>query len=81
MTADIFREEIRKILKTETDKGSKYVDITSGDLHRKVGGYPGKNHSMPTCCDVMKSLMKSKDEVLQSPPKGKGATLTIRYYL
>lgn len=81
MTTDIFREEILKILKHETDKGSRYVDITSGDLHRKIGGYPGKNHNMPGCCIVMRDLMKESDEVLYSPPKGKGATLTIRYYL
>lgn len=57
-----------------------YVDINSGDIHRAVGGYPGKNHHMPTCCDVMYKLMKGTDEVVSSPPSGKGASLTIRYY-
>jgi hypothetical protein len=42
--------------------GVRHIDINSGDLHRKLGGYPG-------------------DEVLAAPPKGKGATLTIRYVL
>ncbi|MBO4698645.1 hypothetical protein J5690_03425 [bacterium] len=59
-----------------------YVDLTSGDVHRAVGGYPAKNgnHRMPVCCDVMSRAMRGDDEVLFEPPKGKGATLTIRYY-
>lgn len=81
MTSEIFMEEISKLIKNAREAGLDYLDITSGDLHRKVGGYPGRNHSMPTCCNVMRSLMKPNDEVLQSPLKGKGATLTIRYYL
>lgn len=81
MMAEVFREELEGMLKKAKEIGLKYVDIKSGDLHRKVGGYPGKNHRMPTCCAVMISLMKEDDEILQSPPKGKGATLNIRYYL
>lgn len=81
MTKEVFIEEIEDILKDGRAKGHKYVDITSGDVHRRIGGYPGRNHSMPTCCDAMKSLMKPNDKILQSPPKGKGATLTIRYFL
>lgn len=57
-----------------------YVDLNSGDIHRKVGGYPGRNHQMPTCCGVMYQLMKGSDEVISSPPSGKGASVTIRYY-
>lgn len=69
------------MLKVAKEIGLKYIDITSGDLHRKIGGYPGKNHNMPSCCNVMKSLMKEDDEILYAPPSGKGATLTIRYFL
>lgn len=57
------------------------LNIISGDVHRKVGGYPSKNHSMPLCCNVMYSMKKVEDVVLHSSPKGKGATLKIRYYL
>ena len=58
------------------------VDLTSGDVHRVVGGYPAEkgNHRMPVCCDVMYEAMRGDDEVLSRPPKGKGATLKIRYY-
>ncbi|MBS7621296.1 hypothetical protein KEJ32_04210, partial [Candidatus Bathyarchaeota archaeon] len=34
-------------------KGEKYVIVRAGDLHRKVGGYPGSNHRMPICCHVL----------------------------
>ncbi|MCX6064101.1 MAG: HNH endonuclease [Caldiserica bacterium] len=57
------------------------VDVTSGDLHRRVGGYPGRNHAMPVCCSVMRQAMQSGDVIIAEPPKGNGATLTIRYRL
>jgi len=59
-----------------------FIDLTSGDIHREVGGYPaadGKHH-MPCCCEAMYSMMKGNDEVISAPPSGKGATVTIRYY-
>jgi hypothetical protein len=33
--------------------GKATVEINAGDLHRRVGGYPGQNHRMPMCCVVM----------------------------
>lgn len=81
MTAEIFMEELNQMMKNAKEAGYKHIDITSRDLHTKVGGYPGRDHRMPTCCNVMRSLMKAGDKILQAPPKGDGATLTIRYYL
>jgi 5-methylcytosine-specific restriction protein A len=46
-----------------------------------VGGYPGENHRMPVCCEVMRSTMAPGDQVVETPPSGKGAALTIRYRL
>lgn len=63
------------------EQGLSYIELVSGDIHRKVGGYPSRNHQMPICCDAMYSLMKPGDEVLYAPQKGKGATLKIRYNL
>lgn len=59
-----------------------YVDLTSGDVHSAVGGYPAKNgnHRMPVCCDVMYEAMRGDDEVLSAPPSRHGATVKIRYY-
>lgn len=79
--AEVFREELTKILLDAKDQNKEYIDVISGDLHRKVGGYPSKDHKMPTCCAVMKSMMNLKDEIIYQPPKGRGATLHIRYYL
>ncbi len=80
--ADVFRRELLMMLKQAKDGGMAYLDIRSGDLHRKVGGYPDRNHAMPTCCEVMRSIQGYQMEELPGgPPKGKGATLMIRYYL
>ncbi|WP_179093444.1 hypothetical protein [Paenibacillus sp. FSL H8-0259] len=48
--------------------------------YRELGGYPGLNHSMPSCCKAMYDYKKPIDTVMEAPPKGKGATLKIRYY-
>jgi 5-methylcytosine-specific restriction protein A len=81
VNAEAFKKELTKIFKDAKEQGKEYVDVNSGDLHRRVGGYPGSNHRMPTCCGVMKSMMKSKDKILEKPPLGKGASLVIRYFL
>ncbi len=80
-TAEILRTELRLQLIRAERRGVPYLDINSGQLHRKVGGYPGKNHNMPSCCNVMYGEQKVGDAVLSSPPKGLGASLTIRYRL
>ena len=56
------------------------VDINSGDVHRALGNYPGKNHRMPSCCLAMKDIMIIGDIILEEPNKGLGANLTIRYF-
>lgn len=78
-----FEIALTEELKLAQKTGLLFKIIVSGDLHRKVGGYPAKdgNHRMPICCDVMKKFMKSKDKILHAPLKGKGATLKIKYYL
>ena len=58
----------------------RYMELTSGDIHRELGVYPKPNHSMPSCCNAMRELMIDADIVISEPPKGKGATLKIRYY-
>ncbi len=57
-----------------------YIDLNSGEIHRELGGYPGKNHSMPSCCEAMRRLMTKQDYILKQPLKGNGASLTIRYF-
>jgi len=76
-----FQRELDIIFKDTQKSGKTYIDANSGDLHRRVGGYPGKNHRMPLCCEVLKKNMRPEDQVLEQPFKGKGASLIIRYKL
>lgn len=80
-TAEVFQDQLNALFKNATNQELSFIDITSGDLHREVGGYPGRNHRMPTCCYVMKGSMKSGDTIQSQPEKGQGATLVIRYLL
>ncbi len=76
-----FQGELDSLFASAQQKGESFVEIKSGDLHRSVGGYPGRSHRMPLCCAVMKKNMKAEDEILQQPPSGQGATLIIRFRL
>lgn len=78
-TAADFESELDAIFRDGKQKGLAHVDVKAGDLHRGVGGYPGHNHRMPVCCEVMLRKMKTGDTVLNEPPKGKGASLELRY--
>ncbi len=80
-TTEILGVELRWQFMQAELRGDSYIDINSGELHRKVGGYPGPNHRMPVCCNVMYREQRVGDKVLSSPPKGQGASLTIRYKL
>lgn len=77
-TGNLFENALQDIFK---NANTEFVDVKSGDLHRVVGGYPGSNHRMPTCCTTMKRAMRGNDKILSMPPKGHGATLLIRYFM
>lgn len=76
-----FQLKLNELFRSFEGHGLSFADIAAGDLHRLVGGYPGPDHRMPVCCDVMYGEMTDDDKVLESPPKGKGANLVIRYCL
>ncbi len=76
-----FRQAILSIFERAEANGMTSVSIRSGDLHRELGGYPEGPHAMPSCCGAMRSMMQMGDKEVQSPPKGKGATLVIQYRL
>jgi hypothetical protein len=80
-TTDDFRKELIDQLDRGAKRGASHVEINSGELHQKVGGYPGPDHRMPTCCEVMRQATQDGDETVSSPSEGKGAALTIRYRL
>ena len=81
VTADDFRAALIKEFTKASASGASNCTVNSGDLHRYVGGYPGPDHLMPSCCSVMRKAMNVDDEVLSQPKKGAGASLTIKYRL
>ena len=83
---DVYNAECRRLsrrthLRNAELRCARSVEITSGDLHRELRGYPARDHAMPTCCNVMSNEMRGKDQRIAGPPSGRGATLTIRYML
>lgn len=80
-TVEMFEAEIKNLQKQARNSNLLSIEINSGELHRKIGGYPGKNHRIPACCLAMRKMMREGDEIISQPPKGKGASLTIRYFL
>ena len=81
--ADDFRNELYRMMLEAMKAGKPNAEINAGELHRRVGDYPGKNHRMPVCCEVMRGALApdAGDEILEQPPSGQGASLTIRYVL
>jgi 5-methylcytosine-specific restriction protein A len=80
-TAAQFRARLDKLLSSGSRLGFVAVEVNAGKLHRMVGGYPGPAHNMPMCCDVMRQRMTSSDTIVTQPPRGNGASLTVRYRL
>jgi len=79
-TMEDFQTELQAQIRRAERAGAKHVEINSGELHRKVGNYPG-DHRMPMCCKAMQAERRASDRIVSQPPKGEGASLTIRYIL
>jgi len=82
-TSEHFKTELYRMMDDALYEGKATVEINAGDLHRRVGGYPGANHRMPMCCVVMLAAFApdSGDVILEEPPSAQGANLTIKYVL
>ncbi len=80
-TSRDFERALWGLLKDAAQNARDHVDIDAGGLHRLVGGYPGTDHRLATCCSVMRQNMKNGDRVLAQPPRGVGARLLVRYEL
>lgn len=80
-TKDEFAKSVSAKLREAQLRGARHLDLNSGQLHRELGGYPGTGHQMPSCCDALYEAQRTGDTVLARPPKGKGASLTIRFKL
>jgi 5-methylcytosine-specific restriction protein A len=80
-SSEDFRKTLVALKEKARREGLDRLELTAGDLHRIVDGYPGNDHRMPVCCAVMRQEMRGRDEVVDAPPKGAGASLTIAYSL
>lgn len=84
-TRQDFQRELRALLfAASRDQRRQHITVDAGELHRRVGGYPdntGKTNRMPICCSVIDAEMLDGDEIIDHPPSGQGATLTISYRL
>lgn len=84
-STDDFRSELAAQIERATKQGRPHIEINAGELHRKIGGYPPKehqSHAMPTCCNVMRDEMRRGNaEVIHETDSGQAPALTIRYSL
>jgi len=81
-TSRQFEDQLQEVFRIAQLQGNSEVVVNAGALHRVLGGYPNSRlQRMPICCDVMRRTMKIGDVTIAQPPKGRGATLTIRYAL
>jgi len=78
---DDFRIALTEVLSKSEELGLVAVEVNSGNLHRRVGGYPGPDHRMPMCCEAMYALMGVADSIVAQPASGKGASVVVRYVL
>jgi len=79
VSTDHFRQELLAQMCRASAHGSIDILITSGELYRSLGGYPGSSHGLPFCCDAMQDEMKPGDILLVE--RANGAGMTVRYYL
>ncbi|MGE5338656.1 MAG: hypothetical protein ACM3PU_12565, partial [Gemmatimonadota bacterium] len=81
LSAEAFRAKLDEVLANAEATGLATVDVNAGYLHRLLGGYPGTDHRMPVCCDVMRQALLPGDQVMVEPPKNRGASFTVRFRL
>jgi predicted component of type VI protein secretion system len=72
-----FVTALRKLLQEEEKAGKPSVDARCNPAYRRWR-LSARGHSMPTCCTVMYEEMRPGDEILLTPPGGKGPSLLVR---
>ena len=76
-----FQVVLTAALEEAARAGAPCCDVRAADLHARVGGYPARGHSLPTCCSAMREAMKAGDTVLIEPARGHGPAFQVRYLL
>lgn len=80
-SVDRFRIELRAQLEEAMKRGAQTIVVNAAELHRAVGGYPGPNQMLHSCCETMKTEMVAGDEIVGDQKNYQAAALTIRYRL
>jgi hypothetical protein len=75
ITTNDFREAIRLLFVEAVQRRLPHLDVRSGELNKSIGG----QNQLPQVCGAMRSLMRDGDTIIESPPKGNGSRLVIRY--
>lgn len=76
-----FKRMLTTVLEEAARAGATHCNVRAADLHARVGGYPGRGHSLPTCCSAMREAMKEGDKVLVEPARGQGPAFQVSYVL
>jgi hypothetical protein len=71
------RDYIRKIIETAKIDGKDFVDIKSGQIHKKLGYH----NRMPTVCGAMESIPEVEFLVVHDTSSGMSSTKVFRYLL
>lgn len=77
VTTNDFQRALQKRLRRAESLGERWLVIRAGDLHQDVD----TQHRMPMSCGAMVAAMQPGDVVMESPPSGLGANLTVFYWL
>jgi 5-methylcytosine-specific restriction protein A len=62
-TRSEFQAALNGVLLQAQKKNKAGVVVSSIDLHLQVGGYPGREHRMDLCCQVMREAMLQRDRI------------------
>ena len=76
-TAWDFQNQLMVILNAAQQSGKPHIDVESSHLHAQLIRDPDSAQRTALCCDVMISMMRVGDSIVNELPDGKG--VTIRY--
>ena len=76
-TAWDFQNQLMAILNAARQSGKPHIDVESNHLHAQTIVHTDSTPKMALCCEVMISMMRTGDSIMNELPDGKG--VTIRY--
>ena len=76
-TTEDFQRALQKRFRRAESQKERWLVVRAGDLHQDVDA----QNRMPMSCGEMVAAMQPGDVVMESPPSGQGANLTVFYWL